>query len=94
MSRQNPALYAVMAPGRAPNFKARLLGDRLLDEPYRCRILYPQENEHDRAEAMTLTGLAGVEMIPVAGVRNHNLIPYLVSKDRLNAELVWLLDGR
>lgn len=65
-----------------------------LDEPYRCRILYPQENEHDRAEAMTLTGLAGVEMIPVAGVRNHNLIPYLVSKDRLNAELVWLLDGR
>ncbi len=29
MSRLNLALYAVMAPGNAANFKARLFGDRL-----------------------------------------------------------------
>ena len=37
MSHLNLALYAVMAPGNAANFKARLFGDRLLGSAQELR---------------------------------------------------------
>ena len=58
-----------------------------------CRIYYPEENIHDREEALNLKGIAGLDLRPVAGMQKHNLIRHFVSNGSLDGEINWLIDG-
>lgn len=55
-----------------------------------ARVYFPAENPHDSEEAKGLAGLAGLEVRPVAGVKDHNLVPVLVSRGSFDRELQWL----
>lgn len=57
------------------------------------RVYYPEQNEHDRSEALNLASLPGFDLRPLPGVRNHNLIPHLVSTGQFERELNWLVES-
>lgn len=84
---------------RAPDVRRLVSGDGTISigQLYRemgklpaSRVYYPAENAHDQAEAAALEGLAGGDVRPVQAVKDHNLVPLLVSRNAFNDELVWL----
>lgn len=62
-------------------------------EPRACRIYFPEQNAHDRDEALNLAGLPGIDVQPVPGLKTHNLIPSFVDTGRFEQELNWLVQS-
>lgn len=57
------------------------------------RVYYPEQNEHDKSEALNLANLPRLDLRPLPGVRNHNLIPHFISTGQFERELNWVVEG-
>lgn len=60
--------------------------------PTRIKAYFPALNEHDAAEAAPLIGVPGVEVLPVEGKSDHNLLPHMVSRGLFTRHLEWLFE--
>ena len=57
----------------------------------RLRLVYGEANALDRQEAERMAGIAGVELVPIAGLERHGVIPYLVPDGSFDRHLGWLV---
>lgn len=56
----------------------------------RLRLVYGEANSLDRREAERMAGIEGVELVPIAGLERHGVIPYLVPDGSFERHLGWL----
>lgn len=57
----------------------------------RLRLVYGGSNALDRREAERMAGIEGVELVPIAGLGRHGVIPYLVPDGSFDRHLGWLV---
>jgi hypothetical protein len=57
----------------------------------RVRHVHGADNEIDRAEGENLAGLAGVELLPIAGWSSHSVVEKLIPSGAFEAHLRWLV---
>lgn len=55
------------------------------------KIYYPADNAHDLIEAENLRGVPGVELRPLEGETDHNLMPRVISRGLFGLHLDWLV---
>ncbi|WP_374440807.1 hypothetical protein [Stella sp.] len=57
------------------------------------RLVYGGANRWDRAEAERMGDVPGVELVPIPGLAQHGVVPYLLPGGAFGRHLAWLAGG-